>query len=71
MFYFVSVIQICSEFDCLRWIDLEPFEFASSNGTNSATNYYISDAQLCVEPCNKNGGKTSWKKADSACEVNS
>jgi hypothetical protein len=29
----------------------------------------IDDADLCLEPCNINGGITSWYNAQDACEV--
>ena len=46
---------------------MEEFEFQISDGSN----YFISDAQICLEPCNINGGKTSWIDAQDACQVSS
>ena len=63
-----SSIYFFSDFECQKWVSLgellnEPFQ--ASDGLN----YMIDDADLCLDPCNINGGKTSWYDAQDACEV--
>ena len=53
-----------SDFECRKWVSLAEFLncIDGCNGFN---------AEICLEPCNINGGTTSWYDAQDACEVNS
>jgi len=61
-----TVCADCSteKFNCQKWVSLDDQTFIASDSTK----YFITNAEICLEPCNINGGVSTWAEAHMACQ---